>query len=179
MADVKKTLHIDIFQNVNQKSENYGHFYPRAVRINTLNTRGLAEHMASHGSLYTYDVINGVLTAFSKCLIELLAEGTAVKLDSIGTFYSTVKSVEGGAENLDSAKELGAEALVDGVHVRFWPDGTKLDAITSKEMKKRCSLKLRNQVIITQIKEGNKVVKRTHQYIPIEETGTPAPEPEP
>ncbi len=170
----KSVLHIDVAKNNNQKSDNYGHYYPRVVRIQTLSTRAFAQHIADHGSIYTIDIVVGVLRKFTDCLIEQLSQGKGVKLDGIGVFYPTAKSVKDGAADFDSVKEMGAEQLVEGIHVRFLPKSSSLDNITSKEMKKRCSLQLRNVVTITTTGSGASA-KRSHVYTPVEEYVESAP----
>ena len=39
MADNKAPLHIDLVKNSNQKSDYFGHYYGRVVRVATLSTR--------------------------------------------------------------------------------------------------------------------------------------------
>ena len=61
----------DVYQNKNVSSRSYGKFFGRIVHTETLNTRKLARHIADHGSVYTQDVVEGVLTrprpASSRC----------------------------------------------------------------------------------------------------------------
>ena len=38
-----------------------------------------------HGSVYTEDVVIGVITKMKNCIQEMLADGHKVKLDGIGT----------------------------------------------------------------------------------------------
>ena len=148
MADNKTPLRIDLVKNSNQKSDYFGHYYGRVVRVATLSTRAFAQHIADHGSIYTLDIVTGVLRKLTDCLIEQLAEGKGVKLDG------------------------GADQLIEGIHVRFTPEGTELDDITSKAMKKRSALQLRNVVEITKTTVAGKV-KRSHTYTPIEEASDP------
>ena len=172
MADNKTPLRIDLVKNSNQKSDYFGHYYGRVVRVATLSTRAFAQHIAEHGSIYTLDIVMGVLRKLTDCLIEQLAEGKGVKLDGIGTFYPTAKNVKEGATTIASAKDMGADQLIDGIHVRFTPEGTELDDITSKAMKARSALQLRNVVTITTTGSG-KNLKRSHVYTPIDEASDP------
>ena len=75
-------------------------WFPKAVRTDTLNLRGLSDHISDHGSIYTRDVVQGVLTKFTMCMIELLKQGVAVKLDGLGTFHMELESK--GAESVEA-----------------------------------------------------------------------------
>ena len=92
MADSKITLQYDLKQNNAEGKPTYELWYPRAVRRSTLSLRGLSNHIADHGSIYTPDVVYGVPTKFKNCLIELVSTGVAVKLDGLGIFYPTLES---------------------------------------------------------------------------------------
>ena len=172
MANNKIPLEINLYQNLNMESNAYCKWYGRVVRRSTLNTRGLCEHIQSHGSIYTSDVVAGVIAALRRCIPELIAQGVAVQLEGIGTFYPTAKNVKEGAATIADAKDMGADQLIEGIHVRFTPEGTELDDITSKAMKKRSALQLRNVVEITKTTVAGKV-KRSHTYTPIEEASDP------
>ena len=81
------------------------------------------------------DVVQGVLTKFSTCLVELVTQGIGVKIDGLGTFYPTFEAT--GAEN---AVNYNINEHLQGVHIRFWPDNTKLDQITSRAFKDKVVL---------------------------------------
>jgi len=91
-------------------------------------------------TIYTRDIVEGVLAKLCQCVPELLSQGQPVKLDGLGTFYPTVKNELGGLENIEAAKAITPEQAVEGIRVRFLPDGTKLDDMTSKAFKQRRSL---------------------------------------
>ena len=119
--------------NINEGDRPNNKWYAKAVRNGTLSLRGLANHISDHGSIYTLDMVYGVLVKFASCLKELVAQGTAVKIDTLGTFYPSLES-EGAA----SAEDFTVD-LIKGVHLRFLPTGTELDNITSKELLKKIS----------------------------------------
>ena len=48
MATNKIEMAVDLVKNTNQKSDYFGKYYGRAVRVSTLNTRGLSEHISQH-----------------------------------------------------------------------------------------------------------------------------------
>ncbi len=166
------SLRINLRSNTNQKSDFYGHLYPYLDRVQTLSMRGFCKHMAEHGTMFDRATITGVMTTMQTCLVELLSQGVAVKLDGIGTFYPTVESIKSGAATLAAAEAMGPDALVAGVHIRFLPDGTELDNITSREMKKNCSLRFHQQQVVTGTKTvttaGGKTRKvNIYKYLPI------------
>ena len=57
-----------------------------------MNTPKLAQHIAEHGSIYTSDVVFGVLEKFRSCLVEMLLNSKKVKIDGLGTFYCTIEN---------------------------------------------------------------------------------------
>ncbi len=136
MAKEKISMAYNLRQSNMENSSTYGKWYPQPVRRDTLSLRGLADHIADHGSIYTRDVVLGVLSKFTSCLIELVEEGVAVKLDGLGTFYPTLE-----AKGAETPVGYNIEEYLKGVHVRFTPEGCEDDNITSREMKNRVSLK--------------------------------------
>ena len=65
MAKNKITIQLAMRRINSNKHKSYGNYYPVVMRKATLNTRGLAEHIASHGSVFTLDVIEGFLRKLS------------------------------------------------------------------------------------------------------------------
>ena len=47
----------------------FGKWFAHSKSIETLNTRKLAKHISEHGSVYTQDVVFGVLEKFRSCLV--------------------------------------------------------------------------------------------------------------
>ena len=125
----------EVKKDTNTASRTYGMWFGYVKSLETLNTRKLANHISEHGSIYTPDVVIGVLTKFTSCLIELVTEGTAVKLDGLGTFYPTLE-----ASGADTPVGYNINEYLKGVHVRFYPEGTDDDDITSREMKEKVIL---------------------------------------
>ena len=130
MATKKIQMKYNLRQLNNEHNNAHLLWFPRAVRHSTLSLRGLSDHIANHGSIYTNDVVVGVLTKFKDCLVELVAQGTAVKLDGLGTFYPSLESK--GAE---SPVGYNIQDYLKGVHVRFLPEDCEDDRITSRAMK--------------------------------------------
>ena len=119
----------------------YGKYYPKAVEKKTISLRGLCNHMAEHNSIYGRDVIGGVLTKMSNCIIELLSQGNPVKIDGLGTFVPTVESIRQGITKPDIlAGKWNASTYVKAIHIRFRPEGNSDDDITSRNFKDQCVL---------------------------------------
>ena len=139
MAKTRIPLEITLYQNRNTASKAYCKYYGRVIRRATLNTRALCQHIESHGSIYTSDVVAGVIASLRRCIPELIAQGIAVQLEGIGTFYPMLESA--GAVK---PEDYSVAEHVKGVHVRFHPDSTTLDNITSRVMKEKCALHVKS-----------------------------------
>ncbi len=136
MASKKIEFLYDLKQMNNENSSAHLQWFPRAKRQSTLNLRGLSRHIGDHGSIYTIDVVIGVLTKFTSCLVELVSQGVAVKLDGLGTFYPTLE-----ASGAESPVGYNINEHLEGVHIRFTPEGSDEDNITSRAFRERVSLK--------------------------------------
>ena len=136
MATNTLTMRYNLAQNRNDKSKVFGKYFAEVDRRATLTTRGLAKHMRDHECPYSEATIRGVLGAMTECIPELVAQGYPVKLDGLGTFHPTLENKPGGADSIEAFNQ----SLIEGVHVRFTPDGAKLDNITSKVFRDRVSL---------------------------------------
>ncbi len=136
MATSKISMKYDLYQNNIKDSAANGKWYPRAVRDNTLNLKGLANHIQGHGSVFTRDVVEGVMLKFKECLIELVSQGVGVKIDGLGTFYPTLE-----ADGADTPIEYNVFNCLKGVHIRFTPENAAEERITSRAMTQKVSLR--------------------------------------
>ena len=167
MADLNIKFPVDLKQENRSSNANYGKWYPCNFVESTLSTQGLANHIAAHGSIVTYEVIMIVLNQLSKCIPELLSQGLGVKLDGIGTFIPKVESAQ-GYNTVQAASEAGAAAAVKGVHLRFYPIKDELLDLTSRNFKTQCTLEFRNVVKYKQITDdetGKKTYLKAMQPI--------------
>lgn len=158
MATNKILMSVDLYKNTNVRSTAYGKYFGRIPRQSTLNTRGLAEHIAHHGSLYTLDVLEGVLRKLAICIPELVGQGIGVKIDGLGTFFPTLENKKGGVEK---ASDYNVGEHIEGIHVRFQPEGVQLDRLTSRTFKEKCEPTTRYVVTINKSKVGEKTVRRS------------------
>ena len=133
----------EVYQNQNEhnsaygKCEHnsaYGKWYGRVKYLESLNTRKLSNHIAEHGSIYTPDVVYGVMEKFRSCLLEMLLNSKKVKIEGLGTFYTTLECVKGGALTKDKFNILKD---VKGLHIRFLPEQEQEQNISSREFLKQ------------------------------------------
>lgn len=61
-------LKINLKRNNNRKSDYYGKLYGYTETQNTLSMRGLAKHISDHGTIFTRDIVEGVITKLCECI---------------------------------------------------------------------------------------------------------------
>ena len=79
-------IKLNLYKNKNSNSTNYGKIYGRVDTPKMLDIDDLAEHMAEHGTVYTIDIIAGVLKGVARCIREKVLDGYSVKLDDLCIF---------------------------------------------------------------------------------------------
>ena len=124
----------EVKQNQNEHNAAFGKWYAQIKSLETLNTRKLANHISEHGSIYTPDVVYGVLEKFRSCMLEMLLNSKKVKIEGLGTFYCTLENQKNGAlrkEDFNVNKHLKA------LHIRFLPEQTTEENISSREFLKK------------------------------------------
>ena len=124
----------EVYQVKGESSKMKGKWYGRTKNVETLNTRKMAQHIAEHGSIYTPDVVYGVLEKFRSCLLEMLLNSRKVKIDGLGTFYCTMQCKAGGVLKEEDFK---ANQSVEALHIRFLPEQEAENNISSREFLKK------------------------------------------
>ena len=124
----------EVYQNQNDHSSAFGKWYGRVKYLESLNTRKLATHISEHGSIYTPDVVYGVLEKFRSCLLEMLLNSKKVKIEGLGTFYTTLECKKGGALTKD---KFNINSNIDGLHIRFLPEQEQEQNISSRQFLKQ------------------------------------------
>ena len=124
----------EVKQNKADKSKAFGKWFGYVKSLETLNTRRLANHISEHGSVYTQDVVFGVLEKFRSCLIEMLLDSKKVKIDGLGTFYCTIENQKGGA---DQKEKFNVSTHLKALHIRFMPEQEQEMNISSREFLKQ------------------------------------------
>ena len=128
----------EVYKNDIKDSESamYGKWYARLKSIETLSLTRLAKHIAEHGSVFTEDVVEGVLKKFKTCLIEMLLDSKKVKIAGLGTFYLTAECTKGGA---DKEEDFNVNQHLTALHIRFLPDQTAEDKSPAASSSRRPS----------------------------------------
>ena len=121
-------------QNKVKNSKINGKWFAHGKTVEVLNTRKMAQHIAEHGSIYTPDVVFGVLEKFRSCLLEMLLNSRRVKIDGLGTFFTTIENEPGGAAK---KKDFTPQKNLKALHIRFMPDQEAETNISSREFIKK------------------------------------------
>ena len=144
MAKNTIAMEVNLRKNENQQNAGYGRYYLEVARKPTLSLKGFAQHMTDHGSIYSRDVIEGVLKKITQCLPELIAQGIPVQLEPLGTFSPSLKNKKDGLTlaQLKSGK-WDINEQVEGVHFNFLPYSVSDENLTSRKFKEEwCTLQL-------------------------------------
>ena len=140
-------------QNKNISSKNYGHWYVETRPSDPLLLSGLMKMCAWDQSVYTPEIVQGVIDALSKVMLELMREGQPIKWDKLGTFAPYIENIKAG---VTKEKMLGgdfkAPDVIAGVHLRFLPENAQGDQITSRMFKDLCKFDV--QGIVESVKYG-------------------------
>ena len=142
MAAVKLPYLIALEQNTNDESTAYGKYYGVTYcPQKTLGLRGLIERVAFDQSVYTPDIVEGVIKRLTTVMCEQLQAGESIKWDGLGTFKPYIDGQKGGRANLvDAVKDINN--MIKGVHIRFIPENVKGEKLTSRAFRDACTLQL-------------------------------------
>ena len=133
----------------NEQRQQVQKTYGKIIYRGTLSLNDMAEHIMKHGSVYTEDVVIGVITKLKTCLQEMLADGYKVKLDGIGTLYPTLTS-----EGVEDAKDYSASENVTRVGIAFLADQGKKSLFKARAMRNDVSLSTKLYSELTGEEEG-------------------------
>ena len=133
----------------NEQRQQVQKTYGKIIYRGTLSLNDMAEHIMKHGSVYTEDVVIGVITKLKTCLQEMLADGYKVKLDGIGTLYPTLTS-----EGVEDAKDYSASENVTRVGIAFLADQGKKSLFKARAMRNDVSLSTKLYSELTGEDEG-------------------------
>ena len=121
-------------QNNIKNSKVKGKWFAHGKTVEVLKTRKMANHISEHGSIYTPDVVFGVLEKFRSCLLEMLLNSKRVKIDGLGIFFTTLENEAGGAAKKE---DFSPQKNLKGRHIRFLPDQMAETNISSREFIKK------------------------------------------
>ena len=120
----KKVVTGKVGENRQKVTKTYG----KIIYRGTLGLNEMAEHIMKHGTVYTEDVVIGVITKLKNCIQEMLADGYKVKLDGIGTLYPVTTS-----SGVADAKDFNAQENITRVGVAFLADQSKKSLLTGED----------------------------------------------
>ena len=140
---IKKIERTVTVGKLNEQRQKVQKTYGKIIYRGTLKLTDMAEHIMKHGSVYTEDVVIGVITKLRTCLQEMLADGYKVKLDGIGTLYPVLSS-----EGVADAKDYSPSENVTRVGISFLADQGKKSLFKARNMRNDVSLstKLYNEM---------------------------------
>ena len=124
--------------------------YGKIIYRGTLTLTDMAEHVMKHGSVYTEDVVVGVITKLKHCIQEMLADGYKVKLDGIGTLYPVLSS-----KGVDNAKDFSASENITRVGIAFLADQSKRSTFKASAMRQDTTLSTRLYTELAEEGENN------------------------
>ena len=167
MASEVIAFPVNLRKNKNQYNPGYGNYYAEVDSKEPLNLKGFAKHLSDHGKLVDYPMAVLVLQNIVSCLKELAVQGQPVKLDGFGTFTPIIES-DGkvATSTVEAALDLGIENLIAGVHLRFIPENSKGERLTSRALKDECTFKAA-YVIEAKKKTVDGKMKTYQEKIPI------------
>ena len=143
---VQRTVQVKDADNKRKKVQKT---YGKIIYRKTLSLDDMAEHIMKHGSVYTEDVVIGVITKLKTCMQEMLADGHKVKLDGIGTLYPTLTS-----EGVEDAKDYSPSENITRVGIAFLADQSKKSMYKARSMRDAVSLSTKLYSELTGEDEG-------------------------
>ena len=143
---IQRTVQVKDADNKRKKVQKT---YGKIIYRKTLSLDDMAEHIMKHGSVYTEDVVIGVITKLKTCMQEMLADGHKVKLDGIGTLYPTLTS-----EGVEDAKDYSPSENITRVGIAFLADQSKKSMYKARSMRDAVSLSTKLYSELTGEDEG-------------------------
>ena len=123
-------------QNQNTYSNAYGKYYFKPWYPSTLTLKGLIDRVAFEQSVYSRDIVEGVVQKLTTVMVELLKSGQPVKWDGLGTFTPTIEN--DGTKVTNDPLTMSVDAI-KGVHIAFIPENSKGEELTSRAFKDLCT----------------------------------------
>ena len=132
-------------QNTNDGSSAYGKWFIVPYGPETLTLRGLIERVAFDQSVYSRDIVEGVIQKLTTVMVELLKSGQPVKWDGLGTFTPNITS-----KGVNQVKNVSVDQI-EGVRINFIPENAKGEELTSKKFKDLCTFEVLGYLVSTNI----------------------------
>ena len=110
------------YQNKIKSSKTYGKWYGRAVILDTISTRQLAEEV-SHATTVTYADVVAVLAELTTAIKSHLQNSQAVVLDGIGRFKVAVSTTGADSRTDFKASNIRRYRINYFPEIKFQPTG--------------------------------------------------------
>ena len=140
-------------QNQNEDSTAFGKWFLRALYPDTLSLKGLIERVAWDQSVYSRDILEGVVKRVTTVMVEQLQAGQPVKWEGLGTFNPHLDCASQGNSEL-TALVKAADSAINGVHIRFTPENSKGEELTSRKFAQLCSFEIKGKWIYKNVTPG-------------------------
>ncbi len=140
-------------QNQNDDSTAFGKWFLRALYPDTLSLKGLIERVAWDQSVYSRDIIEGVVKRVTTVMVEQLQAGQPVKWEGLGTFNPQLDGGQKGENDVATLMKK-AGAAISGVHIRFPPENSRGEELTSRKFAQLCSFEIKGKWIYKNITPG-------------------------
>ena len=119
------------YQNKNNDSTAYGKWFWKAWQPKTLSLKGLLGMVAFDQSVYSDDIVEGVLQKLTNTMVEQLKTGQPVKWDGLGTFMPSLDCKKQGVNEVEHV----SVDQINGVCINFSPENSEGEQLTSKKFK--------------------------------------------
>lgn len=153
MAQNVIAFQVGLQQNQNSFNSGYGKYYYKPYYPETLNLRGLIDRVAFEQSVYSRDIVEGVIQKLTTVMVELLKSGQPVKWDGLGTFTPTIEN-DGTVAKQDPL--LATVEQISGVHITFIPENSKGEQLTSRAFRDLCTFQTVGVIETTNIGTSTK-----------------------
>ena len=140
-------------QNQNTYSNAYGKYYFKPWYPSTLTLKGLIDRVAFEQSVYSRDIVEGVIQKLTTVMVELLKSGQPVKWDGLGTFTPTIEN--DGNKVTDDPLTTTVDAI-KGVHISFIPENSKGEELTSRAFRDLCTFDVVGIIMTTNVGTAEK-----------------------
>ncbi len=127
--------------------------YANAQYSDVMTLDEFAEHISTHGSVYSRADIAAVLTLAVDCMREQLLAGQKVQLGDLGSFYLNIHSA--GA---DKASDFNPATHVKDVKVR-WSNGRMLRGLLPEVVFNLVPTRRAAQKVVKALKAGDSTVE--------------------
>ena len=145
------TINYAIVARKNPLDQEKVKYYASAQVKERLDLTEFAEHITSHGCVYSHADIVAILEMTSACIQEQLLAGNSISISGLGTFSISLSN-----KGADSAAEFTTDNI-KAVNVR-WRAGKTFKNLRAKASFNLVPTKAQSQSVVTGVKNGKTTV---------------------